>query len=75
MVAVDGVRVEEGSGFAMDDAKIIKKNRSVHISEDDDELITWMFLEDGNFVDGGAFDYYNDSLSKIFKNDAIKFLS
>ena len=75
LTGIEGVKVEEGGGFAMDDVKFIKKNRSVHVSEDDDGIITWMFLEDGNFVDGGAFDYDNDCLSKIFQGDAVRFLS
>jgi hypothetical protein len=75
MNKIAGVKVEEGGGFAMDDVKLMKKDRSVHISEDDDDLITWMFLENGNFVDGGAFDYYNDALCKIFMDDAVKFLA
>ena len=73
LTGIEGVKVEEG--FAMDCVKFIKKNRSVHVSEDDGGIITWMFLEDGNFVDGGAFDYDNDCLSKIFQGDAVKFLS
>lgn len=74
-LSVDGAKTEEGLDGAPDDVRLVKKNKSVHISQDDDEIITWMFLEDGNFVDGGAFDYDNDCLSKVFQGDAVRFLA